>query len=208
MKILIVEDHPLLQEALEALVLEHIDGAQVESAGTLGEALARSGAATRPYLVLLDLGLPDSTGLETLKRFHKARPDPRVVVLADGEDGALTQAAIQGGASGLLPKNHSRAMIVAALQLVVAGGIYMPVSSAASAERKLPALRISSDLTGRQIDVLRLIARGLRNREIGERLKITEDTVKQHARVAYAILGVSSRMEAVSAIARRGIRFD
>jgi len=205
MKILIVEDHPLLQESLEALVREHIAGAQIETAGSLGQALASAGGGARPYLVILDLGLPDSTGLATLARFHKAYPDSRVAVLADSQDGALAHAAVAGGASGFLPKTHQRPMLVAALQLVVAGGIYMPVNGHAPVERTAGAARIDDELTERQIDVLRLIARGLRNREIGERLRITEDTVKQHARLAYAALGVSSRTEAMTAIARRGI---
>jgi len=208
MKILIVEDHPMVQESLHALAGEAFEGACISTAGSFAEAVT-SARTDRPYLVLLDLGLPDSTGMETLKRFRKAQSEPRVVVLAETNDAVLAQAALQGGATGFVPKTHTKPMIAAALQLVAAGGIYMPVlSAAASTERKLAAPRSSADLTDRQIDVLRLIARGLRNREIGERLKITEDTVKQHARVAYAVLGVSSRMEAVSAIARRGIRFD
>jgi DNA-binding NarL/FixJ family response regulator len=208
MKILIVEDHPMVQDSLRSLVGEGFQAALVEVAGSLAEAVEKAGQGSRPYLALLDLGLPDSSGLDTLKRFRKAHPEPRVVVLAETNDAALAQAVLQGGASGFVPKTYSRPMISAALQLVAAGGVYMPVAPL-QAERKPSAPRANStDLTERQIDVLRLIARGLRNREIGERLKITEDTVKQHARVAYAALGVSSRMEAVSAIARRGIRFD
>jgi len=202
--LLIVEDHPLVQDSLRSLAAEGFPGAEIALAGSLAEAI--EGARVRPYLVLLDLGLPDSAGLDTLKRFRKARPEPRVAVLAEAEDAQLAQAVIQGGASGFVPKTHTRPMIAAALQLIVAGGLYTPARTAA--ERKLPAPRSSADLTDRQLDVLRLIARGLRNREIGERLRISEDTVKQHARVAYAILGVSSRTQAMSAVARRGIRLD
>jgi DNA-binding NarL/FixJ family response regulator len=203
MNLLIVEDHPLVQESLHSLAVEGFPGAEITLAGSLADALS---ARERPYLVLLDLGLPDSAGLDTLKRWRRARPEPRVVVLAEADDAQLAQAAIQGGASGFVPKTHTRPMIAAALQLVVAGGLYMPARSAA--ERRLPVPRTSADLTERQLDVLRLISRGLRNREIGERLKISEETVKQHARVAYAILGVSSRTQAMSAVARRGIRLD
>jgi DNA-binding NarL/FixJ family response regulator len=206
MKILIVEDHPMVQDSLRALAVEGFAGPLVDVAGSLADAVATAAEGGRPYLVLLDLGLPDSTGLDTLKRFRKAQPEPRVVVLAETEDAVLANASIRGGASGFVPKTHTRPMIAAALQLVAAGGLYLPALSLA--ERRLPAPRSNAELTERQIDVLRLIARGLRNREIGERLKITEDTVKQHARGAYAILGVSSRMQAMSAIARRGIRFD
>jgi DNA-binding NarL/FixJ family response regulator len=202
--LLIVEDHPLVQESLHSLAAEGFPGAAIALAGSLAEAL--EGARERPYLVLLDLGLPDSAGLDTLKRFRKARPEPRVAVLAEAEDAQLAQAVIQGGASGFVPKTHTRPMIAAALQLIVAGGLYVPART--SAERKTSVPRTSAELTERQLDVLRLISRGLRNREIGERLKISEETVKQHARVAYAILGVSSRTQAMGAVARRGIRLD
>jgi DNA-binding NarL/FixJ family response regulator len=206
MKILVVDDHPVVQDSLRSLLDEGFVAPLVELAGSLADAVAKAGEGGRPYMVLLDLGLPDSAGLDTLKRFRRAHAEPRVVVLAEAEDAVLANASIRGGASGFVPKTHTRPMIAAALQLVAAGGLYMPALS--SGERRLPAPRANAELTERQIDVLRLIARGLRNREIGERLKITEDTVKQHARGAYAILGVSSRMQAMSAIARRGIRFD
>ena len=208
MKVLIVEDHPLVQDSLRALVSEQLRATLVETADSLGQALEKAGEGSRPYMVLLDLGLPDCSGLEILKRFRKAHPQPRIAVLADAEDTALAAGAIQAGASGFVPKTYSRAMIAAALQLVAAGGIYMPVSSPTPAEAAAAAPRTGGPLSARQMDVLRLIARGLRNREIGERLKISEETVKQHARRAYAYLGVSSRMEATSAMARRGIRLD
>jgi DNA-binding NarL/FixJ family response regulator len=206
MKILIVEDHPMVQDSLLSLAAEGFAGAQIDSVSSLGEAIEKARDGARPYMVLLDLGLPDSAGLDTLKRFRRVHAEPRVIVLAEADDGALAQASIRGGASGFVPKTHTRPMIAAALQLVAAGGLYMPAQT--SGERRVIVPRPSAELTERQIDVLRLIARGLRNREIGERLKISEDTVKQHARGAYAILGVSSRMAAVSAIARRGIRID
>jgi len=204
MKILIVDDHPMVRESLQALAAEAFAGARIDTAASCAEAVEKARDGERPYLVLLDLGLPDYAGLEALKRVRKAQPESRVIVLAEANDSVLAEAAVLGGARGFVPKTYTRPMISAALQLVAAGGIYMPVAE----ERKATLPPASAVLSTRQIEVLRLIARGLRNREIGERLKITEDTVKQHARVAYAILGVSSRMEAVSAIARRGIRVD
>jgi DNA-binding NarL/FixJ family response regulator len=146
MKILIVEDHPLVQEILHSVASETFGAPLIDLAGSFAEAAEKVRATVKFDLVLLDLGLPDC------------------------------------------------------------GGIYMPPQ--AMEVRRPAARRRSRDLTHRQLDVLRLIAKGLRNKQIAQRLKIAEDTVKQHARAAYGTLGVSSRTQAMTAVSRRGIRFD
>jgi DNA-binding NarL/FixJ family response regulator len=209
MNILIVDDHPLVQEILHSVAREVFAQAKIELAASCAEAVEKARTSDRLDLVLLDLGLPDCGGIDALKRFRKAHPKICVVVFSDNDDPACMIAAMQGGASGFLLKTLTRPVISAALRLVAAGGIYMP-PQAMEAQRRTPAQtrRRNRDLTHRQLDVLRLIVKGLANKQIAQRLRIAEDTVKQHASAAYAVLGVSSRTQAMTAAARRGIRSE
>jgi DNA-binding NarL/FixJ family response regulator len=208
-KILIVEDHPLLQEVLHSVASTVFNEPRIDMARSFAEAVQKARAAQTPDLVLLDLGLPDGDGIETLKRLRKAHSRSRIVVFSEIDDPSSVVAAMQGGACGFLSKTLTRPVISAALQLVAAGGIYMPPQAMGARWPATPAPRgRNNNLTHRQLDVLRLIVKGFRNKEIAQRLKIAVDTVKQHARAAYGVLGVSSRTQAMSAVARRGIRFD
>jgi DNA-binding NarL/FixJ family response regulator len=210
MKILIVEDHPLLQEVLHSVAREVFDRPQIATAGSFAEAAEKARATDGLDLVLLDLGLPDCGGIDTFKRFRRLQSGARVVVFSDIDDPSCVAAAMEGGACGFLSKTLTRPVISAALRLVAAGGIYTPpqVDTRRSAAHRPRRRSRDDDLTHRQLDVLRLITKGFRNKQIAERLKIAEDTVKQHARAAYGVLGVSSRTQAMTAVARRGIRFD
>ncbi len=202
MKILIVEDHPLVQEVLASVACAAFEAASVDFAGSFAQAVEKAQAAPSLDMVLLDLGLPDCGGLDTLTRFRRhAQPDTPVVVLSDVADRASAVAALEGGAAGYVIKTLTRPLISAALKLVAAGGTYIPreVMERPPSERAL---------SGRQRDVLKLIVKGLANKQIAQRLKIAEDTVKQHARAAYAFLGVSSRTQAVSEVARRRLPMD
>jgi DNA-binding NarL/FixJ family response regulator len=195
-----------VQEVLHSVAAEIFSPARIDLAASFAEAVEKARACDALDLVLLDLGLPDCGGMETLKRFRKAHAAARVVVLSEIDDPSSALAAMQGGACGFVSKTYTRSVIAAALQLVAAGGIYMPALPLVV--RKSAARRRKTELTHRQIDVLRLIARGLRNKQIAEQLKIAEDTVKQHARAAYGALGVTSRTQAMSAAVRRGVRLD
>lgn len=202
MKILIVEDHAPAREALTSVALEAFGTPSIHFAGSFAQAVQKATDAHALDMVLLDLDLPDCEGIDTLTRFREAHPAMPVVALSDVDDRACAMAAVEGGAAGFLMKTLARPLISAVLRLVAAGGIYIPRE-----------LMVRSDaaprtLTDRQIDVLRLIGKGLANKQIAERLRIAEDTVKQHARAAYAALGVSSRTQALSVVAQRGIALD
>ena len=206
--VLIVDDHPMMQEILHSVASEVFDRPQIHTAKSVAEAVEKARASEALDLVLLDLGLPDCGGIDALKRFRRAHSQSRVVVFSEIEDPACMVAAMQAGAAGFLSKTLTRPVISAALRLVAAGGIYLPPQALGARPACAPPRRRKRDLTHRQLDVLRLIGKGLRNKQIAERLKIAEDTVKQHARAAYGVLGVSSRTQAMSAAARRGIRFE
>src|SRR5882672_9322872 len=190
MRILIVEDHPLVQEALHSMAAEVFEDPLIEMASSLAEALEKARAAGSLDLVLLDLGLPDCNGIETLKRFRRAHPRIRVAVFSEIEEPPLVLAAMQAGACGFLSKTLTRPVISAALRLVAAGGTYIPPQATGAWRGAMSLSRRRARLTDRQLDVVRLIAKGFRNKQIAERLRIAEDTVKQQARVAYAALGV------------------
>ena len=200
--ILIVDDHPLIVEIMGAVARAAFPGAAVRSANGLADALkaARDEAAD---LVLLDLGLPGCRDISALTLFRAAFPAARVVVISATEERSVVLAALEAGAAGYIPKTSRPDVVAAALKLVGAGGTYVP-PQALEVERTGP----EHGLTGRQLDVLRLIVRGLPNKEIAQNLRIAKDTVKQHAKAVYAALGVSSRAQAGRAAERRGIKFD
>jgi len=201
MKVLIVDDHTLMLMIVSQVIAEQFPGADQDRALTLGQAIEKASGPRPPDIVLLDLGLPDSRGPETAARFHAANPRVRIIVLTADDDFATVAACRKAGVAGYLLKTALPKTIGAALRAVANGGTWLPVRSA-------PMPGASSELTQRQLEVLRLIARGLANKDIARSLGIAENTVKGHARDAYAALGVSSRVQALRALAKLGIPID
>lgn len=177
-------------------------GAHVDTAGSVVEAIERASAGVD--IVMLDLGLPGCAGIEALTRMRAAYPEASIVVVSATEERAVILAALAAGAAGYIPKTSKPNVVTAALRLVAEGGVYVP-PQALQGER--PAGE-AIGLTGRQMQVLRLLARGFGNKEIALSLCITKDTVKQHAKAVYAALGVTGRAQAGRAAERRGIKFD
>lgn len=198
MKILLVDDHPMIREVLGAVARDVFPEAAVVHAGTLAEALEVVDAD----LVLLDLGLPGCSSLEALAACREAFPRARIVVVSATEERASIVRALELGAAGYVPKTHAPPLIAAALRLVAEGGTYVPPQALAKEDAAPQAL------TERQLEVLRLIVRGLPNKEIAQRLRIASDTVKQHAKAVYAALGIGGRGQAARAAERRGIKLD
>ena len=214
MKILVVDDHPLLHDTLGAVARSVVPEAEIHAETTLAAALERARELGDDLeLVLLDLGLPGCTGIDALARFRAAAPTVRIVVISANEDPGTVEAAIQAGAAGYIPKTTVPQQMVAALRLVLSGGVYLPMQ--VLDEVSLPPIRqrkaLTLDdlgLTGRQADVMRLLLKGLAYRDIAKQLKIAESTVKQHCHALYRTLGVNSRTEAFIALARKGIKLD
>lgn len=196
-RVLVVDDHPLVALIMLEQARAAFPGAQVESAASVAEAIepARDGVD----IIMLDLGLPGCTGIEALTRMQAAYPEARIVVVSAIEERAVILAALDAGAVGYVPKTSKPSVVTAALRLVAEGGVYVPPQ----ALRDAPI-----GLTGRQMDVLRLIARGLGNKEIAQNLHIAKETVKQHAKAVYAALGVHRRAQAERAALQRGIKLD
>jgi DNA-binding NarL/FixJ family response regulator len=192
----------MIHEVLGAVARKVFAEARVDVATRLEQAIELAAEGEPHDLVLLDLGLPGCFGIEALARFRKAHPNARVVVVSAQEDRALIVGALEAGAAGYVPKTHAPPLIAAALRVVAEGGTYVPPQALGDDECE------QHELTERQLDVLRLLAKGMCNKEIARRLRIAKDTVKQHAKAVYAQLGVEGRNKAAAAAQRRGIKLD
>jgi DNA-binding NarL/FixJ family response regulator len=166
-------------------------------------ALARVAADDTLELVLLDLQLPGMGGFAALEALRRDHPSVPVVVLSASESPADVRAALERGASGFIPKSTRGSVLLSALRLVLAGGIYVPPLMMDAVAAVAPVRTTS--LTGRQVEVLRLLARGLTNREIADVLHIAEGTVKTHVMHVYETLDVTNRTEAAMRMHELGL---
>jgi DNA-binding NarL/FixJ family response regulator len=192
--------------------------AKVIQANCIEAALACLASSADVSLVLLESMLPDSNGLDGLKRVHAAHPEVPVVVLsALAIDLAMVQGFIGAGAKGVLCDCCPSRVLVQALRLVLVGGVYVPphvigcergprTASPPPTSETCPAPRLIYELrlTPRQMEVLELIAQGKPNKLICRALKLAEATVKTHAAAIYQALGVSNRTEAAFVVSRFG----
>jgi DNA-binding NarL/FixJ family response regulator len=209
-RLLICDDHALFREGLELVLAQLEAGAELASFGDAESALAHVATDSDYDLVLLDLGLPGMNGIEALERLRNAHPELPVVVLSASEQPEDVRAAIDRGAAGFIPKSTRGSVLLGALRLVLAGGVYVPPlmmaagESATTAATPAPKAR-RHELTERQVDVLRLLARGLTNREISGVLKIAEGTVKTHVLHLFEALDVTNRTEAAMRMHELGL---
>ena len=213
MKILVCDDHALFREGV-GLALRELDaGAKLLEAADGAEALRQAQANSDLDLVLLDLSMPGTDGWTGLARLQKSCPTLPVVILSASEDPADARRAIDSGAAGYVPKSTRGAVLRAALQLVLSGGVYLPPhllsgdgSAALPGASSLAQRRKRAEgLTERQLEVLRLMSRGLTNTEIGNVLGVALGTVKAHVTAVFEALDVSNRTEAALVMRDLGI---
>jgi DNA-binding NarL/FixJ family response regulator len=202
---MVVDDHPLVIDAVRMVLLGLDPSAMIDEAGTLSAATATV-AATRPDLILLDLGLPDSEGAGTVSSLRAAAPDVPIAVFSGVVDPAEMLAALDSGAMAFIPKSLPRAAMIGALEDVFVGRGYMPPSLVGDPLASPPAATDSGEIefTERQREVLALLVLGISNKGISQRLAISENTVKVHVSAIFRMLGVSNRIQAVLAAYRRG----
>jgi DNA-binding NarL/FixJ family response regulator len=214
LKILVVDDHVLIREALRGVLKELKDDAVVLEAANSRQALRLIGEHDDLKLVLLDLNLPDCDGYSMLADLSESHPELSVVVLTGQQDRNAVIKALDLGAAGFIPKSGQREVMLGALQLVFAGGIYIPPEILArdesaqgnqSAADRTPPFELA--LTERQRDVLALLMQGKSNKAICRVLNLAEATVKKHVTEVLKCLNVTNRTEAVIAVKEMGWQF-
>lgn len=206
MKCLLVDDHALIRDALAMLFALQHPGVDLRHAASLGEARARLAEEPEMQLVLLDLALPDSSGIATLTRLREAAPMARVVVLSADERAETVLAALDAGAAGFIPKTTESNALRLAIATVVDGGITIPAAAMGGPPPVPPSSADALGLTPRQADVLRMLVDGRSNKAIARALDLAPSTVKTHLEAIFQRLRVSSRTQAVVAAARIGLR--
>jgi DNA-binding NarL/FixJ family response regulator len=199
-RVLSVDDHPLLREGLAAIISNQPDMVLVAQACTAQEGIQQF-RKHQPDVTLMDLRLPDKSGIDAMIAVRNEFPEARVIMLTTFEGDVEIQRALEAGARGYLLKNMPPKDLVEVIRQVHAGKKRIPSQVAAQL-----AEHLSDDaLTVREIEVLSQIAGGNRNRDIAEKLFITEETVKVHIKHIMDKLGASDRTQAVAIGLRRGI---
>jgi DNA-binding NarL/FixJ family response regulator len=204
MRILLVDDHQLFVQGLKFLLTELDERLECVTAPSLEAAAQQTG----PFkLVLLDLRMPGNSGTAGLARMRQAFEGIPVVIVSGEDNPQVIHQLISDGAAGFIPKSSSPNLLVAALKLVLNGGIYLPpqaFTGAALAANTGPSVE-ELGLTVRQTEVLLKVVQGKTNKTIARELALSEATVKQHVASAFRVLGVSNRIEALYKAARLGL---
>lgn len=216
LKLLVVEDHALVREGLVRLLGQVDDEVSVTGKADFESALTVLDTEEDFDLILLDLALPGIDGFAGLDILRKRFPSIPVAVVSAYNDVPTVTRVMNLGASGFIPKAFSGEALLSAVREVLDGNIFRPgPSSGARLDlvAQVPPSNVSVQpveigLTDRQSQVLALMVRGLSNRDIAEQLELSEGTVKIHATAVFKTLGVSSRTQALVAVARYGIDFE
>lgn len=219
MRILVVDDHPLVRDAMSRIVVELAPAAEVLLAADCARGLELARESPDIDLVLLDLNLPGVRGFEGLEQFRREHPALPVVVVSMYQDGDTVREVIRRGAMGCIPKACSKEVILGALRLVLSGAVYVPSQAMAEDHDAMAAqspgraaVSLSKlgelGLTPRQGQVLALMMRGCNNKEICRELGLAERTVKLHVTAVLNVLRVASRTQAVLAATRLGLNAE
>uniref|UniRef100_UPI00111C8B8D response regulator n=1 Tax=Derxia lacustris TaxID=764842 RepID=UPI00111C8B8D len=199
-RILTVDDHPLLREGIAAVLSRHADVCVVGEAASGEEAIAAH-AALRPDVTLMDLALPGIDGIEAMCAIRRAVPEARVLMLTTYRSDVQAGRALRLGAAGFLLKSLLRTELLDAIRCAARGQRWLPADLAA----EVSALALQDALTEREIRVLELVAGGLTNREVGQRLALSEETIKSRLKLILGKLDARDRTHAVTIALTRGI---
>ena len=199
-RILIADDHYIVRMGLVALVSTEGDMEVVAEAADGNEALTLF-ARHEPDLLLLDLRMPGKGGLQTIAEIRSQFPEARILVLSAFDGDEDIYRALQSGAQGYVLKNTTGDKLIPALRTVATGQTWIPTDVAS----QLAVRKIREQLTSREVQVLKELAKGLANKEIADSLNISEHTVKDHLKSILGKLHVADRTEAVTTAIQRGI---
>jgi two-component system, NarL family, response regulator len=199
-RVILVDDHPVVRFGLAAIIGLQPDMAVVAEAGS-GEEACSICARHSADVVLMDLRLPGLSGVDAIRAIRKERPKLRFIVLTTYDGDEDIHRALEAGAQAYILKGMSHNELVNAIRTVHSGLKYIPASVSKSLAERPP----HSELSVRELEVLELIVKGHSNREIGEALGISEATVKWHVNIILSRLNVSDRTQATVAALQRGI---
>jgi DNA-binding NarL/FixJ family response regulator len=215
MRILIGDDHALFREGLNRLLEQIFPEAEYVHASAYSEVLAACSATEPPDLILTDLHLAGWPGFDGLSQIKALLPKAALVVVSASENGADARKALEHGAGGYIPKSSSVQIMISALRLVLAGGVYMPhalLHTASTSGLQSPSVReepvvvveqpFQGFLTQRQRDVLACLREGKSNKQIAYELGLSEGTVKIHVTAIFKSFGVKNRTQAVITAAK------
>lgn len=230
MKILIADDHELFLKGLEFILQENLQNIEITFAQNYTEIFSILEQKTVFDLVITDLAMPGANWLDAIKKIHSALPETPIIIISAVFDKTILQQTLDIGVSGYIPKTASNNLIISAINLVLAGGVYIPhellysnqnnsippqqqkeyISPLKTLEKitSNTAEHTQKGLTERQIDIIRCIAEGLSNKQIAYKLNLTEGTVKVHITVILKILNVKNRTSAIIEAAKRGYISD
>jgi DNA-binding NarL/FixJ family response regulator len=199
-RILCVDDHPLLREGIAALIGNQSDMELVAEAPNGREAL-ECFRQHRPDVTLMDLQMPDISGIDAMSRIRNEFPDAHIIVLTTHTGDGMVSRALKAGARAYLLKSAVRKELLDTIRAVHAGQRRVSPELAAD----IAEHAVDSVLTPREVEVLRLVAGGNANKEVAARLSLTEETVKAHIRNILGKLGANDRTHAVAIALKRGI---
>lgn len=202
-RVLIVDDHRVLAELLAEALSKDDDIVVLGTVGTSAEAVATANS-TRPDVVVLDYDLPDAEGVGTLTALNEAVPSARILILTSYSSPVVLNEVMDAGADGFVTKRNGSAEILAAVHAVASD--QTPVS--ADMLRSVvgsPAGRLGTDLTERELEILRIASLGRSNKAIAEELHLSVNTVRNHMQHVLTKLGAHSKLEATAIAARIGI---
>jgi two-component system response regulator NreC len=207
-RIILADDHAIMREGLTALLADEPDLQVVGEAGTGREALSLI-HRHQPDLALLDITMPDMTGLEVTAQVTAALSEVKVLILTMHEEEAFFFEALQAGASGYILKGVHSEELINAIRAVYTGGIYLPPQLVSSLVQdylsRHPQLPPDDPLTPREVEILALLAQGLSNRDIAEQLMLSQNTVKTHRLHIYQKLDLHDRAELITYALRHGL---
>ena len=215
-KVLIADDHPVVREGLRAMLMTDQNIEVVGESGDGAEAV-KMVAEKKPNVVLMDIRMPNMDGVAATRRIKDKRPATAVIVFTMYDNGAYVIDAVRAGASGYLLKDTSRELLLHTIRAVNSGATLIKtnllseaISSLVQSQKAHHETGVSSiegvePLTPREREVLKLVAAGYTNKEVGRKLSITEDTVKKHMQNILAKLHATSRIRAAIEATRAGI---
>ena len=214
LQVLLADDHALFRDGMRYVLQQLSEQVHIICAGDFTETLQQAEANPDIDLALVDLNMPGSDGVASIRIFHHRFPAIPLVVVSGSEQRAEIECVMEYGAMGFISKMSSGKMMVSALRIVLDGGIYFPpqLLGQASAEPEKTAISDKSSqlpnklgLTKRQMETLQHLAAGMSNKEIAQQMQLAEGTIKVHIAAAYQVLQVSSRLDAVRKARQLGL---